>query len=73
MSSNLLEVEHHDGQFWTFSSPAVSGEGNNFDTAAPQSFAENFEYIHFHGTEDGSIKYEGGNSVAGTPTFSAQE
>ena len=74
MSSSLIDVQYHDNQFWKFSSPAVSGENNNFDTAMTQSFAGNFEYVHFHGTEDSVIAYEGGYSgVVGTNALSAQE
>ena len=39
-----------------------------------QSFAGNFEFVHFHGTEDSVINYEGGYSgVVGTDALSAQE
>ena len=74
MSSSLIDKQYHDGQFWNFSSPAISGENNNLDTAVTPSFAGNFEYVHFHGTEDGVIKYDGGYSgVVKTIALSAQE
>ena len=65
MSSSLIDVQYNNDKFWKFSSPAVSGEKNNYDTAMEQSFADNFEYVHFHGTEDGAIKYEGQNPGPG--------
>merc|ERR1712203_238171 len=38
---------------------AAPGEANVYDTAVVPAFAEDFEYAHFHGTEDGALQYEG--------------
>jgi len=74
MSSSLIDVQYNNDQFWKFSVAAASGEKNVFDTAMAQSFAGEFEYVHFHGTEDSVIAYEGGFSgVVGTNALSAQE
>jgi len=58
MVSSLIGPQYHDDQFWKF---AESGEPNDFSVAMVPTFADDFEYAHFHGTEDGSIKYEGQN------------
>ena len=74
MSSSLIDVQYNNKMFWKFSSPAASGEYNTYDMAMSQSFAGNFEFVHFHGTEDSVINYEGGYSgVVGTDALSAQE
>ena len=74
MSSSLIDVQYNNNKFWNFSTPAASGQNNNYDTAVDQSFADNFEYVHFHGTQDAVIAYEGGYSgVVGTDVLSAQE
>jgi len=59
MVSSLISPQYHDGSFWKFSESAAAGEANVFDTAVVPTFADNFEYAHFHGTEDGAIKYDG--------------
>ena len=59
MVSSLISPQYHDGQFWMFSVSAPAGEANVFDTAVVPTFADSFEYAHFHGTEDGAIKYDG--------------
>ena len=73
MVSSLIGPQYHDDQFWTF---AQSGDPNNFNVPMVPTFADDFEvsfsehnsrakqwlqYAHFHGTEDGAIKYDGQN------------
>jgi len=61
MVSSMIGPQYHDGQFWKFSAIAAAGSPNNFDTAVVPEFSADFEFAHFHGTEDGTIKYEGQN------------
>jgi len=61
MVSSLLGVQYNSDQFWKFSEAAAAGEANNFDTPSVPAFSSTFEYAHFHGTDDGTIKYEGQN------------
>jgi len=61
MVSSLIGVQYNNDQFWKFSAAAAAGEANNFDTPSVPTFSSTFEYAHFHGTEDGTIKYEGQN------------
>lgn len=61
MVSSLIGVQYNNDQFWKFSAAAAAGEANNFDTPSVPAFSSTFEYAHFHGTEDGTIKYEGQN------------
>jgi len=61
MVSSLIGPQYHDGQFWKFAESANAGEPNDFSVAMVPTFDDSFEYAHFHGTEDGLIKYEGQN------------
>jgi len=61
MVSSLIGPQYHDDQFWTFSESAAEGEANDFNQVMVPTFSDSFEYAHFHGTEDGLIKYEGQN------------
>jgi len=61
MVSSLIGPQYHDDQFWKFAESAPAGDPNDFSVAMVPTFADDFEYAHFHGTEDGSIKYEGQN------------
>jgi len=65
MVSSLIGPQYHDDQFWKFSESADAGDPNNFNVAMVPTFADDFEYAHFHGTEDGAIKYEGKNPGPG--------
>merc|ERR1711971_1227917 len=62
MVSSLIGPQYHDDQLWKF---AESGDPNDFSVAMVPTFADDFEYAHFHGTEDGAIKYEGQNPGPG--------
>ena len=59
MVSSLIGPQYHDDQFWKFAESAAAGESNDFSVMMEPTFDNNFEYAHFHGTEDGTIKYEG--------------
>jgi len=59
MVSSLISPQYHDDQFWSSSVSAAPGEANVYDTPVVPAFADNFEYAHFHGTEDGALQYEG--------------
>merc|ERR1712066_571840 len=61
MVSSLIGPQYNDDQFWKFDESAEEGEPNNFSVATVPTFAGDFEYAHFHGTEDGTIKYDGQN------------
>jgi len=61
MVSSLIAPQFHQNQFWMFSQAADQGDPNNFDTPRVPEFTPTFEYAHFHGTEDGTIPYEGQN------------
>ena len=80
MVSSLIGPQYHDGQFWKFSVSASQGSPNNFDIPVVPAFAADFEvihrieynfnhtefqYAHFHGTNDGAIKYDGQNPGPG--------
>lgn len=53
--SSLISVQWHDGVFWN------SADTSNNDYSVPKElkFSDNFEYFHFHGTEDNTIPYDG--------------
>ena len=59
MVSSLLSPQYHDGHFWKSPVSAEPGKGNEYNIIATPTFADDFEYAHFHGTEDQVIKYEG--------------
>ena len=57
MVSSLISPQWREGHFWK--SAIMPGVDNDYSAPAELEFADNFEYAHFHGTEDGTIKYEG--------------
>ena len=57
MVSSLISPQWREGHFWK--SAIQPGVDNDYSAPAELEFADNFEYAHFHGTEDGAIKYEG--------------
>ena len=59
MVSSLIGPQFHDNKFWSFSQSAEAGDPNNFDVVKVPTFADNFEFAHFHGTEDVVINYYG--------------
>ena len=59
MVASLISPQFRDDQFWTFNQSAAPGSVNSFDTARQLSFAPEFEFAHFHGTEDTTINYYG--------------
>ena len=59
MVSSLIGPQFHDNQFWTFAQSAEAGDTNDFSVPRVPTFADNFEYAHFHGTEDVVINYYG--------------
>merc|ERR1712123_91694 len=59
MVSSLISPQYHDDQFWASPTLSEAGVTNVYDTAIVPAFADGFEYAHFHGTEDGALKYEG--------------
>ena len=59
MYSSLISPQYHSGQFWKSVSSAAPGEANVYDISTVPEFADNFEYAHFHGTNDGAIAYNG--------------
>ena len=61
MVSSLIGPQFHDDQFWSFAQSAEAGDTNDFNVAKTPGFADNFEYAHFHGTEDVVINYYGQN------------
>jgi len=77
MVSSLISPQYHDDQFWKFAESADAGEPNDFNVAMVPTFADDFEYAHFHGTEDGTIKYDGQNPgpafLNGADVLPAQE
>jgi len=76
MVSSLIGPQWHDDQFWTFSESAAEHQTNDFDVKMSPTFTEDFEYAHFHGTEDGTIRYLGQNPgpgfLAGAEVYAAQ-
>jgi len=59
MVSSLISPQYNDDQFWASPTLSDAGVTNVYDTAIVPAFADGFEYAHFHGTEDGALKYEG--------------
>jgi len=59
MVSSLISPQYHDSSFWKSSASAAPGSANIYDIQVSPVFDDNFEYAHFHGTEDGAIKYDG--------------
>ena len=59
MGSSLVSAQYRGGKFWKSITSAAPGEPNVYDTTVALEFADDFVYMHFHGTDDGLIKYEG--------------
>ena len=59
MVSSLISPQYNDGSFWKSPISSSAVEANVYDTKTVHIFADDFEYAHFHGTEDGVIKCEG--------------
>ena len=59
MVSSLISPQYNDGSFWKSEESAAPGDANVYDTAVVPVFDADFEYAHFHGTEDGALQYEG--------------
>jgi len=57
MVSSLIGPQYNTDTFWA----ANYGETNEYNIAMVPQFKDDFVYAHFHGTEDGAIKYEGKN------------
>jgi len=55
VASSLISVQHHDDQFWK----STSTSGNDHSVPVKPQFDEKFQLVHFHGTNDGTIAYEG--------------
>merc|ERR1712107_512474 len=74
MVSSMISVQWRDGSFWK----APDTMSNDYTIQTVPEFADNFEYYHFHGTNDGTIAYDGkcpgpGFLVAGVCVIAAQE
>jgi len=61
MVSSMIGPQYNNDKFWKFSMSASDGNANDFDTEMNPTFSTDFEYAHFHGTNDGAIAYEGQN------------
>jgi len=76
MVSSLISPQYHDDAFWKPTVTAAAGEPNIHDIQVVPQFAAEFEYAHFHGTEDGALKYEGQSPgpsfLGGADVLSAQ-
>jgi len=55
MVSSMISVQWRDGSFWK----APDTLSNDYTIQTVPQFSDDFEYYHFHGTEDGTIAYEG--------------
>jgi len=55
MVSSMISVQWRDGSFWK--SPDTLS--NDYTIQTVPVFSDDFEYYHFHGTDDGTIAYEG--------------
>merc|ERR1711971_1380744 len=53
--SSMISVQWRDGSFWK--SPDTLT--NDYTVQTVPVFSDDFEYYHFHGTDDGTIAYEG--------------
>merc|ERR1711962_1871109 len=74
MVSSMISVQWRDGSFWK----APDTMSNDYTIQTVPEFADNFEYYHFHGTNDGTIAYDGkcpgpGFLGAGVCVIAAQE
>jgi len=57
MVSSLISVQYNDGKFYAAAGPDTTT--NDYSVETVPVFADNFEYFHFHGTNDGALAYEG--------------
>ena len=57
MVSSLISPQWHDDLFWK--SALAPGMDNDYSAPAALEFAEGFEYVHLHGTEDHTLPYWG--------------
>merc|ERR1712055_213945 len=55
MVSSMISVQWRDGSFWK----APDTMSNDYTIQTVPEFSDDFEYYHFHGTDDGTIAYEG--------------
>merc|ERR1719237_928092 len=55
MVSSMISVQWRDGSFWK-SADTLS---NDYTIQTVPEFSDDFVYYHFHGTDDGTIAYEG--------------
>ena len=55
IASSLISVQHHDNQFWK----SESGSATDHSMPVQPQFDEKFQFLHFHGTDDGTIAYRG--------------
>lgn len=55
IASSLISVQHHDNQFWK----SESGSATDHSMPVRPRFDDSFQFLHFHGTNDGTIAYGG--------------
>lgn len=55
IASSLISVQHHDNQFWK----SESGSATDHSMSVRPQFDDSFQFLHFHGTDDGTIAYAG--------------
>merc|ERR1711936_701528 len=55
MVSSMISVQWRDGSFWK----STDTMSNDYTIQTIPEFSDDFEYYHFHGTDDGTIAYEG--------------
>ena len=77
MVSSLISPQYHDSSFWKSTVSAAAGDAIIYDAGVVPVFDDDFEYAHFHGTEDGALKYEGQSPgpgfLGGADVIAAQE
>merc|ERR550517_2063604 len=55
IASSLISVQHHENQFWK----SESGSATDHSMPVKPQFDDKFQFLHFHGTDDGTIAYWG--------------
>ena len=55
IASSLISVQHHDNQFWK----SESGSATDHSMPVRPQFDDKFQFLHFHGSDDGTIAYGG--------------
>jgi len=55
IASSLISVQHHENQFWK----SESGSATDHSMPVQPQFDDDFQFLHFHGTDDGTIAYWG--------------